>query len=411
MGRPSVRFSRCRPTDSAHPLCRSDTHFSTAPTGGRAGPVPSPPLSRNKDVSVHVRGRPRRGGRNPIGVEQFGRRAEPAGGSHPARRGPGGRQVDACRGRARAARRPGPAARGGGAGHGPTGRRRRRCRAVRGRVRVGVRLEEGAARPTVPAARLLPGPAGGAGVLLRARPAPRRVPQGAAEVPVPADQRHPAVVLRRGQLRLPRRPEEHRARLLRPAQAGAARRQLAVHHRGRVPHPVRDGVQRPARPAGQHVQPEPRPRVHRPVVPRRLPRVRRVHRRVVGVPGPDPAAHRPAEVGPAERVRRHQVGRRRRRPGVRPPRPPGAAARLAAARLAARLGEHPADVPGACASSARRRSGTSTRSGCSRSSRPPTGPRSRERGTTSTRWTTTRTSSARGRPTGRRRGRWSTPTT
>ena len=110
---------------------------------------------------------------------------------------------------------------------------------------------------------------------------PRRVPEGAAEVPVPAVRADPAVVLRRDNFALPRRPEEHRARLLRPAQAHPARRRLAVRHRRRRPRRgTRTEYNDRLDPAGQQLRPDPRPRLRRPVVPGRLPPLRRVHRRV-----------------------------------------------------------------------------------------------------------------------------------
>ena len=49
---------------------------------------------------------------------------------------------------------------------------------------------------------------------------------------------------------------------------------------------------------------------------------------------------------PPEPLRRREAGRPGRQPRLRPRRPAGVALRLAAAHLAARLGEHPADVPG-----------------------------------------------------------------
>ena len=78
------------------------------------------------------------------------------------------------------------------------------------------------------------------------------------------------------------------------------------------------------------------------------------------------AADRREQVRPAQPVRRREDRRPRREPGVCPRRPAGAAVRLAAAHLAARLGEHAAHVPGRARRSARRRSGTSTCSGSSR---------------------------------------------
>ena len=71
--------------------------------------------------------------------------------------------------------------------------------------------------------------------------------EGPPKYPYPRVRAHPAVVLRR-RLLVPRRPEEHRARLVRPAPARAPRRQLAVRHRRRRPVPVRERVQRPAHP-------------------------------------------------------------------------------------------------------------------------------------------------------------------
>ena len=171
------------------------------------------------------------------------------------------------------------------------------------------------------------------------------------------------LVLRR-QLDLPPEAEQRRSRLRRRPQVDTPLRRPDVDDRRRIPLPVpaRRELQQPPQRPGRLVRPDPDARVRRPVVQDRLrvysgrhltPTSAAARRRRWRPTSTAATCSTPSSTSSSSSSASGQ-------PGLRPGRPAGAAVRLAAARQPARLGQHPADVPGVQGVHAGRKSGTST---------------------------------------------------